>query len=77
LKLKIDEMEWTKAIEESKKGTAIRIIHGDNGSKRTIIKYKDGSGYCLASQNGKVDYLMSRPAQEFEMNGFNDWQPGE
>ncbi len=70
-------MEWTLAIEKSKKGTATRVIMNGDGSKRTIIRYNDGSGFCLASNNGKVDFFLSRPAQDFEMNGFKDWQPSE
>lgn len=67
-------MDWEKAIEESVKGTATRIIEYGN-DKNTIVKYKDGSGYNLVSNNGKVDFFLSRPAADFELNGFDDWQP--
>lgn len=68
-------MEWPLAIEKSKKGTATRITEYDNGLKKIIIRYKDCSGFTLFSNNGKIDYFLSRPAQGFEMNGFKDWQP--
>ena len=70
-------MNWQEAIKESKKGTATRVVNNGNGLKRIIIRYKDGSGYLLASKAGKVDYFLSRPAQNFEMEGFTDWQPSE
>lgn len=70
-------MDWKNAIKKSKKGTAVRIIEGGDGSSRTIIKYRDGSGFCLASKNGKIDYFLSGPAQMTDMEGHDDWQPGE
>ncbi len=69
-------MDWKDAINTSKKGTATRII--ENGSLKTaIIKYRDGSGYSLVSNNGKVDHFLSRPAADFELEGFTDWEPSK
>lgn len=70
-------MTWQEAIKQSKRGTASRVINYDNGMKRTIIMYNDGSAFSLASKNGKVDYFLSRPAQDFETRGFEDWVPSE
>jgi hypothetical protein len=69
-------MNWEKAIKESPKGTCIREVN--NGDfKITTIKYKDGSGYNLVASGGKMDHFLSRPATEFELEGFNDWTPSK
>lgn len=71
-------MTWQEAISKSTNGNAIRIMKSKKDEvKRTILRYKDGSGYCLASKDGKVDFFLSRPAQDFEMDGFTDWEPSE
>ena len=68
-------MNWQDAIKESKKGSATRIIIGKDGLKRTIIKHSDGSGFCLVSKNGVIDYFLSRLAANFEMDEYLDWEP--
>ncbi len=70
-------MNWQEAINESIKGTATRTLDSKNGIKSVIIRYKDGSGYKLVSNNGKLDSFLCRPAQRFEMDGFDDWGPSE
>ncbi len=67
-------MDWQQAIKKSPKGTATRI-EKDGFIKSTITRYKDGSGYNLVSSNGKVDFFLSRPAQNYELDGFTDWEP--
>ena len=75
-------MEWNKAIEESKKGTAFRI-HKENveninaNRKITIIRYKNGTAYRLVSELGKVNFVLSGGAKDYEINGFTDWKPSE
>ena len=68
-------MKLHEAIEISKKGTATRIELLKNNLKRTIIGYKDGSGYSLYSQNGIVDYFLSSPCDLIAHNHKEDWQP--
>ena len=69
-------MDWQKAISESKKGTATR--RQKNGNKiETFVRYKDGSGYRLVSENGIVIYRLSGEVQSNKLEGFTDWQPSK
>jgi len=67
-------MEKSEAIKASKKGTATNISH-QGMYKITRIAYKDGSGFVMYSQNGKVDFFLSRPMTPLELKFKADWQP--
>ena len=67
-------MKLQEAILKSNKGTAIREVNLEDGSKKKIIGYLDGSGFCLFSRNGKVDFTRSREAMQHEMH-HQDWKP--
>lgn len=69
-------MTVQEAIDLSDIGTAFRETETDS-HKTTIIGYKDGSGYCIVSAGGKMDYFLSRPANIFEMTGNHDWKPSK
>lgn len=68
-------MVLNEAIKQSKKGIATRTSYNKDGMKKVIIGYKDGAGYCLHSDNGKVDFFLSRPAVSSELRGHDDWEP--
>ena len=54
-------MNPEEALELSLKGTAKRTSIEGDVYKLSTIRYKDGSGYCLASKNEKVDFFHSKP----------------
>lgn len=70
-------MHWQEAISQSPKGSAVRVINPvfNTDYKRTILRYRDGSGYVLFSINNKVDFDLSREARNNELEGYTDWEP--
>lgn len=68
-------MNWKDAINASTKKTASRIEESVNGTKKTWIRYDDGSAYLMVSKDGKILFDESRPASREEINDFTDWTP--
>ncbi len=69
-------MHWQEAISKSKAGTATRVVKKDS-RKETYIRYSDGSGYKLVSENGKVNFDESRIVEDYKLEGFTDWKPSK
>jgi len=67
-------MDWRDAINQSKKGTASRVLK-EGDKTLTTIRYRDGSGYRLVAVNGGVVFNLCGEVPQHKMDGFTDWKP--
>lgn len=68
-------MDYKEAIEKSPRGTAKRVHREKDHIKVIVYYHKNGDTFSEYLVNDKIDYFLSRPAADFELEGFEDWEP--